>query len=352
MKIMNKIIALTDYKNNFGSKYKAQPYRSGFDKELIKTNFNKRGYEVEFIRMKEVDFNDDWKNKIVIYTSSEEIGLNYKSFIEDVVFGLERAGAFIIPRYDLLRAHSNKVYMEILRERLLGEKVSGNKSLLYGTLEELIIDIKREKIKYPCVIKASAGAMSRGVFLANNNNELEKSARKLSRSPHYISELKDILRSKKHNGYQMVSKYQNKFIIQKFIPELKNDWKVLVYGNRYYVLNRGIKQNDFRASGSHYNYRAGSKSGITELMLDSIKVIFEKLDVPHLSLDFAFDGKSNIIHEFQAIYFGTSTIDFSDDLFVFENGRWEIQKKKLNLEEEYVWGVVKYLEKHPELLSL
>lgn len=352
MKIMNKIIALTDYKNNFGSKYNAQPYRSGFDKELIEMNFNKYGFEVEFIRMKDVDFKDNWKNKIVIYTSSEEIGLNYKKYIEDIALGLEGAGALLIPRYDFLRAHNNKIYMEILRERLLGKELSGNSSLLYGTLEELKIDIEQNKIKYPCVIKATAGAMSRGVFLAKNKDELLKCAKKISRSPHLISELKDIVRSKKYEGYQKVSKYQNKFIVQKYLPGLKNDWKVLVYGNHYYVLNRGIRQNDFRASGSHYNYKAGSNAEISESMLDSIKIIFDKIDAPHLSLDFAFNGLANIIHEFQALYFGTSTKEYSNDYYIFESGHWAIQKTKMQIEEEYVWGVVKYLEKHPELLSL
>lgn len=343
---MDKIYALADYKNQFGSKWKAQPYRSGFDKKQLEKYFAKYGYDVEIIRFKDVSFKDDWKNKIVIYTSSEENNLHYKYFIEDVVLGLEKSGANVIPRFDFLRANNNKVYMEILRERLLGEELSGNSSFIYGTLEELLVDIKEGKLKYPCVIKAAAGAMSRGVFLAKSNDDLIKSARKLSRSPDYISEMKDEFRRKKHNGYIKESKYQNRFIIQKYIPDLKNDWKVLVYGNRYFVLNRGIKKNDFRASGSHYNYRAGSKSGITELMLNSIKVIFDKLDVPHLSLDIAFDGKTNIIHEFQAIYFGTSTIEFSDDLYVFENGHWETIKTILEPEEEYVLGIVKYLEKY------
>ena len=339
-----KIYALTDYKNYIGSKWKSQPYRSGFDKKLLETYFAKYGYDVEFIQIKDVNFKDDWRNKILIYTSSEEKGLHYKSFIEDIVLGLERAGAFVIPRYDFLRAHNNKVYMEILREQLLGEELSGNSSLFYGTLDELKCDIKLQKINYPCVIKAAEGAMSRGVFLVHNEYELLNNAKRISRSLHFVSEIKDVIRSKKHDGYLEVSKYQNKFILQKFIPNLKNDWKVLIYGNHFYVLNRGIKQNDFRASGSHYNYKAGSKAEISEPMLDSIKVIYEKMNIPHLSLDFAFDGKTNIVHEFQAIYFGTSTMNFSDDLYVFENGHWELRKSKMDLEEEYVWGIVKYLE--------
>ena len=36
---MNKIYILTDYKNIFGSKHNATPYRSGMNKKLLKKYF-------------------------------------------------------------------------------------------------------------------------------------------------------------------------------------------------------------------------------------------------------------------------------------------------------------------------
>lgn len=342
---MKKIYALTDYKNHFGSKWKAKPYRSDYDKSLLKKYFNKYGYKIEFINFKDVNFKDKWNKRILIYTSSEEVGLNYKSYIEDIVLGLERSGAYVIPGFDFLRANNNKVCMEILRDRLLGDELSGNRSKIYGTFEELKEDLSQNKINYPCVIKKSSGAMSRGVFLANSEKELEKYAKKISRSPNYLSELKEIVRRYKYKGYKRESKFQNKFIIQPFIPNLRNDWKVLVYGDHYYILNRGIKENDFRASGSHYNYKAGSKSEFPIHMLDMVEKIFKKLDVPHLSLDFAYDGEKSYVHEIQAVHFGTSTICFSDDYYTKRNGNWIVEKKQFDQEEEYVWGIVNYLEK-------
>lgn len=347
---MNKIYALTDYKGYFGSKWKAIPYRSGFNQQDLRTIFNKFHLEVEFIRYQDVIFSKSWENKIVIYTSSEEAGFYYKSFIEDVVLGLERAGAILLPGFDFLRANNNKVYMEILREQLLDERFEGNVSKGYGTLDELLIDLKKNKIDFPCVIKKAAGAMSRGVFLAKTENELIHNAKKISKTSNLRIVIKELIRAKKHSGYKVESKYQKKFIIQKFIPDLKNDWKILIFGNHYYVLNRGIKQNDFRASGSHYNYKAGSGAELPVNLLDSVRRLYEKLDVPHLSVDFAFDGDNVIIHEFQAVYFGTSTMEFSKDLYSFENGEWEIIKANFTQEEEYVWGIVKYLEAHPNLL--
>ena len=347
---MKKIYALTDYKNHFGSKWKASPYRSGYDKSLLKKYFNKYDFEIEFVQYKNITFNDDiWKNKVVIYTSSEEIGLNYKSYIEDIVLGIENSGAHVIPGYSFFRANNNKVCMEILRDQLLGDELSGNRSKIYGTFEELKEDLSQNKINYPCVIKKAAGAMSRGVFIANSEKALEKYAKKISRIPNYFAELKEILRKLKHKDYKAESKYQNKFIIQPFIPNLRNDWKVLVYGDHYYILNRGIKENDFRASGSHYNYKAGSKSEFPIHMLDMVEKIFKKLDVPHLSLDFAYDGEKSYVHEIQAVHFGTSTICFSDDYYTKRNGNWIVEKKQFDQEEEYVWGLVKYFEDHQEL---
>ena len=348
---MTKIYALTDYKNQFGSKWKSHPYRSGFDKTLLSKYFEKYGYEVEFIQLKDVEFEKSfWEGRVAIYTSSEDVGLNYKSYIEDIVFGLERLGAKVVPAYDFLRANNNKIYMEILREQLLGEKLSGNKSSYYGTLEELMVDVENEKIAYPCVIKKSAGAMSRGVFLAKNKMELIKYAKAISRSPHYLAELKELVRKKKHDGYKAESKYQHKFIIQPFIPKLKNDWKILVYGDHYYILKRGIKSNDFRASGSHHNYKAGSQSEFPVDLLDDVEQIYNKLDIPHLSLDFAYDGSSHYVHEIQAVHFGTSTIELCEDYFTKDsNNKWIAEKKQFDQEEEYVRGLVKYFERHPEL---
>lgn len=342
---MTKIYALTDYKNNFSSKWKAIPYRSGYDKSLLSKYLKKYDYEIEFIRLQDVEFTSDWKDRIVIYTSSEEVGLHYKNFIEDVVLGLQNLGAILLPKFDFLRANNNKVFMEVLRDIYLGEEISGNKSHLYGTLEELLVDIENGTINFPSVIKPASGAMSRGVELVKDKTELLEYAKKISRTRNIKSEIKEIVRSYKHQGYQKESKYQNKFILQNLIPNLKNDWKVIIYGDHYYVLNRGIKDNDFRASGSHYNYKAGSKSELPIHMFNEIKRIYDKLDVPHLSLDFAYDGERGYVIEFQAIHFGTSTLEFCDDYYTEKDGKWIVEKQKFDQEEEYVWGLVHYIKK-------
>lgn len=350
---MKVIYALTDYKNNFGSKWKDYPYRSGFDKSILESQFNKNGISVKFIKFKDINFhNQKWSNKIFIYTSSEEHGLYYKGFIEDIVLSLSNAGAIVIPSFQFLRANNNKVFMELLMEQVLGIENTGKKSKVYGTFEELSNDINNNRIKFPIVIKSADGSMSKGVQLANNKKDVKKIIKKLAYTSNFYHEIKESIRQKKYPGYKRESKFQKKFIVQPFLSGFKNDWKILIYGDHYYILNRGIKKNDFRASGSHYNYRAGSKSGFPLNILDKVEEIYMKLDVPHLSIDWAYNGERSFIHEIQAVHFGSSTLYYSDDYYIKKNGNWLSEKKQFeNEEEEYVAGLIKYFNRHPEFFE-
>lgn len=50
---------------------------------------------------------------------------------------------------------------------------------------------------------------------------------------------------------------------------------------------------------------------------------FKKLvNIPNISLDFAYDGKKGYIIEFQGVYFGQSTHDYSQDYYLKENDKW------------------------------
>ena len=133
------IVLLTDYKGFYQSRWKASPYRSGYDQELLKQRFADHGYDVEFIQFVDVDPSDPrWADQVVAYTSSEERGLHYKSYLEDVVYALELAGAKTVPPYRFLRALNNKVFMEMLRDQVLGESLGGMpRSLHFGALEDL-----------------------------------------------------------------------------------------------------------------------------------------------------------------------------------------------------------------------
>lgn len=342
---MTEIYLITDYKNNFGSKWKAQPYRSGYDKNILQDLFAKNGFKIIVLSAYEVKFDKNiWENRWVIFTSLEEKGLHYKNFLFDVLRGIENLGGKLIPGLDFLQAHENKVFMEILRETKLPEKYRTLNAQVFGTLEDLEKSLKKNLITYPCVIKKSSGSMSRNVALAKNENELVFAAKKMSSTYNFKANLKEIVRTKKYVGYKPESSFQNKFIIQPFVENLTCDWKVLIYGNQIYMLKRNIKENDFKASGSGLNYTAGSESGFPIEYLDFVYEFYKLLSVPNLSIDFSLINNQPYVFEFQAISFGTSTQYKSKDYYEKTGDSWELKKNIWSQEEVYVNSIVSFIQ--------
>ncbi len=335
---MKLIFALCDYEGRFGSKHFEKPYRSGMDKEKLVKAFLEKGYNLQYRYFSDIEFDSTYNNQFIIYTSQEDPGYYYKSFIEDIVYALEMNGAITIPSYKFLRANNNKVFMELLRKLYLPEKYH-LQVMFYGTYEELKRDINN--ISLPCVLKMAEGAVSKGVFFASSKRELLKKVKKVARTPCFYEEIKDILRLVKYNGYKRKSLYRKKFIIQEFIPDLANDWKVLVFWDKYYVLRRKNRPNDFRASGSGL---FSFDEIVDSRLLDAAKEIRRIFDVPMISLDLAISKNRVFLIEFQFLYFGTLILEKSPFYYINNNGNWEKIIEKSSLEDIYSYSIVSYIE--------
>ncbi|MHC1776980.1 MAG: hypothetical protein AB9834_16375 [Lentimicrobium sp.] len=345
---MKKIFLLTDYKDRFGSKYNDLPYRSGFDKNLLAEHFKNHGFQAIYRSFTDVDFrSDEFSGEYVLYTSSEDDGYNYKSFIEDIVLGLELSGAKVIPAYKYLRANNNKVFMEILRDQFYNDDVKALKAKGFGTLEDYIQRNERfNDEKY--VVKMSEGASGTGVFLADKNKDIYRVIKRASRTKNLISETWEEGRALKHKGYIKESKYRKKYIIQDFIQDLQNDWKIYIFGNKTYIFYRPIfKNRGIRASGGGYeNYLYGLKSNPPLGIFDFSDAIFRELNVPHASLDIAHNGKDFFLLEFQCLYFGTAGITLSNEYFTKHNNMWiQIDNSPYSSDQEkvYVESIVQYI---------
>ncbi|MFC2116710.1 RimK family alpha-L-glutamate ligase [Bacteroidota bacterium] len=340
-----KILALIDYKNRFGSKHFDEPYRSGMDKEVLRKLFAENGYDLEFNMFHDIDIADKerYSGLNVIYTSSEDIGYHYKSYIEDVVLALETVGANIIPNYLHLRANNNKVFMEVIRSQFFDDNLP--KSNHFGSLIDLLLTT--DKLTFPLVLKSAEGASGAGVFLVKNRKDLIKKIKRLKDYLYLKEDIKDYLRPIKHKGYQRESRYRKKFIIQDFIPELKNDWKVYVFGDKIFVFNRPIqKGRGIRASGGGYdNYFYGLEANTPSGMFDFAYNSFKKLKVPHASLDIAYDEHFFYLIEFQTLFFGTAGIPYSNGYFSNKGNSWEFITRKCSIEEAYCSSLVQFLEK-------
>lgn len=338
------LYVLLDYQGRFGSKHTSVPYRSGFDLNLLKNSFERNGINVIFLNFSEILFSEDWKGKFVIYTGSEDNGYYYKSYIEDVIYNLELLGAIVIPSYRYLRCNNNKVFMEMQRYWLLpDDRLS---AFTFGTIEEAKLAVQQKRIKFPCVVKAAEGACSSNVLKAETPEELYSAIKKMCATKNLKNNIKDYLRKYKYKGYVMESLYRHKFIIQPMVEGLANDWKLLIFGNKFFPLKRCIRKNDFRASGSHYNYSAGTLSGIPkELMLFGNKMM-KKMDLPMISIDVAIQNCIPYMIEFQALYFGSSTYFMTDKYFELNNGEWKECERILPYEELFANCISDYLKNY------
>jgi hypothetical protein len=305
--------------------------------DLLKKYFNEFGVEVSYNYFGDINFKD-LKDANYIYTSYEEKDGLYKSYIEDIVLGLQINNKRIIPEYKFLKAHHNKVFMEILRESIFDKKDNKLITRYFGTFEDF--DKNNIQISFPIISKPSAGSKSRGVKLNNNIDELKRNVRNLSQNFRLWDYLKDKIRAIRHKNYTPNSFNKHKFILQEYIGKLEGDWKILIYGNKYYPLYRKNRKNDFRASGSG---RLIFDEDINEKILEFALLIKEKLMTPILSLDIAFQDQTCYLIEFQALYFGTYTLEYSPFYFQKKNGIWSVHYEKSTLEKVYAESIYNHL---------
>lgn len=338
-----KINVLTDYRGWFCSSvlvYKQTGIVS-MDIDKLKAYALDESLELYFIQYSEIDLKRDYSGQCFIYTSSEDPELKYKSYFEDVLYALHRKGAILLPEWRYMRAHHNKALMEMLRDVDLAEIDTGIHSRIFGCYEEFFQCI--DEIRFPCVFKTAEGAGSKGVALFNDKEQAQKLLKELNINHKASLKEKLWLSIRRIKPSTIHSNYRNKFVIQNFIQGLSGDFKVLVFGDKYYALSRKNRDNDFRASGGgRLNYEPELPNGI----FDFAKSVYDALNVPILSLDIAFDGNRFYLIEFQCLHFGTATLEYSTHYHCLENGKWVRRDEMSVLEKEFIHSLKNYLSKN------
>jgi glutathione synthase/RimK-type ligase-like ATP-grasp enzyme len=336
---MNIIHMLVDYRGAFYSSFSTHKQLCSMNVEEIRHGFLDAGYELRVRQYCEVDFRkDDFKNQHILYQSSEDRGSLYKSYIEDILLGLRIQGAILIPRFECFRSHHNKVFAEILRSLSGNDAMMNIQSRQFGTYEEF----ERAAVDFPAVIKTSAGAGSRGVRLIEDSQDKKRIGRQLSKVGSWDEFTRELGKRLLRHGHVPYSLHRRKFIVQNFIQNLKGDYKVLVYGEKYYVVARRNRKNDFRASGSGLLHWPDV---VALEIMDFSKSVYETFDVPYASLDIAFDGQTAYLMEFQFVSFGTVTIEKSNFYFTKTESGWKKIEETPSLEKEFVRSIVRYLSK-------
>jgi len=333
------ILILLDYRSQFYSSTRSRG--ASLDISNIQTGFEKAGYEVSVRYFAEVNFRTtDHGGTFVLYQSSEDSSLVYKDYIEDILLGLSLQGAILVPKFPYFRAHHNKVFMEILRDLQKNKMFRIVSSQSFGTYEEYKRHFMTES--FPVVLKPSAGSKSQKIMIAHTRDKSDRAARKLSATPSFFNFLMFCRNLCDQKGFSPVSNNRRKFTVQSFVPSLSGDYKIVIYNDKYFVLFRKNRPNDFRASGSG---QLSFPQETPEQVLSYAKQVFERFAVPFISIDIGYDGSTCHLFEFQFVLFGQYAVEHSPWHFVWDKGKWNRIVARTTAEKELVQAVHNYIKK-------
>ncbi len=279
-------------------------------------------YDAEVITINDLSHIDFDKTDTVIYTSSDEI--NIRLYLKDVMYFVNQK-CRILPSYAMLMSHENKGFQQLFRSELGFGDLRGN----------YFFDIDYSNLPIPKIMKKTDGAGSSNVFLVKNkkdNLNIRKKYFNVSNKRKVIK-LQRKLKLKRNEFliYSYRHKGFNRFVEQVFIPNLKNDFKILVFGDRYYSLKRNIKKGDFRASGSKSVEHIRPPNEV----LDYAKSIFNEIKNPYASLDIAQSPEGCHLIEFQGTNFSPGTLLKAPDRYLCKDGEWVNEKNDGDLEENF-----------------
>lgn len=271
---------------------------------------------------------------IIIYTSSQRA--EHKQYIEDIMYLLKDSN-LLLPSFESLKAHDNKGFQYLLDKKY-------NLGLIPCDYLPDISELNTQTSRFPCVYKPAQGASSIGVSIVHNaselshhiNNYMDFSVRDLKK---YIK--KYIFRSKYNDKWERYLEFgKNRFLVQEYLPSLKHDYKVLIFGEKYYVLKRLVAAGDFRASGSGL-FSKEFDSELT-IILDSAYEFKNKYQSHIYSLDFCVSEDRAHLIEFQFTHVGPVTLTESECYFI-KSDDWEKVNAISNLEDEFTQSILGYL---------
>lgn len=349
---MKRLIILTDEDSNFLISIADLKNYTSMDISKISAFFIARDFYVDVFKFSELDLNDDYNGVYILYQTAETPGSFYKHYIEDLICFLEKHGAFVMPKHELLKAHHNKIFMEMMRLKFKDDSLKTITSRCYGSW----VDARNYDSPFPVVVKQSSGAGSEGVYLAKDKrgfNIIVKKAGNVLIGSGLIGLVVDFLKKSVKNIIKFLYPSRAKYlqydttpvsrsvVVQNFIEGLSNDCKVLIFGNKYFARYRKVRANDFRASGSGISYDVPDED--FEGILNFAKKLAGEIDFPIIGMDLGFDGKEYHLFEFQMIHIGTYPLHRSKFWHEFHDGKWVRFEGVSDLEEEFSRAINDYI---------
>ena len=349
---MKRLIILTDEESEFLVAKADFKNFTSMNIDKIKSYFQARDFTVSVYKFSELDTNLNYQGIFFLYQTSEAPGTFYKRYIEDLVYFLEKQGAIMIPRHEFLKEHHDKIFMELMRSRFSDESLKTIKSKCYGSW----VDAMNYNSTFPVVIKQVSNSGGAGVFLARNRKEYEKKIKKagnviigLSPSDLLLNFIKNSLKKVVKLFSPEKSRYvkyntapvSTPLVVQSFVEGLYGDYKVLVFGGKYYSMFRKNRKNDFRASGSGMFYEVPEED--RKGLLSFARKLTSEIDFPIFGIDIGFDGKNYHLIEFQMIHLGTSALHRSKFWYEFHDNDLVKHDGVSDLEEEFSRSIYEYI---------
>lgn len=350
---MKSLLIITDEQSEFlVSRADPRGYTS-MDVRKIADYFMARGFSVTISRFSELDLRADYMGVYIVYQSSETAGGFYKRYIESVINYLEKKGAITLPKFEYLRAHHDKVSMELIRSGFRDQALKTLESRPYGSW----IDARSYDSGFPVVVKSASSSASAGVFLAENKHEFDRLVRKAGKVvvSHGVYDffggwmkiqLKRLVKILDPSLKKYYWKYDTTpvslpLIVQPFVKGLKGDFKVLYFGGKYFSMYRRNRENDFRASGSGIFLDVPEES--FEGLLGFARRITNEIDFPMIGMDIGFDGETYHLIEFQMVDMGPYALQKSEFWHEYRDGRFVRIDGRSDLEEEFCRSIFEFV---------
>ncbi len=343
---MNKDLYILTGNNKFFGQARKPWVSIDYDEmESILKNYGFNIHQCEYHEV--INKSIEIKDSLVFYSFSQRAEI--RRYLQDILNYLSQFNNTFIPNLELLKCHENKGYQELYKRKLDIESLD---SFYFSNFN----DLKHYNFDYPIVLKTVEGSNGKGVFLINSKSDLVNKIRKIEKVG--LFESIDLIRRKyfrKNKTYKEYPKYNNKddylqyreylaknkrFILQKYVPNLMWDYRILVIFDRYYITKRHVGDDGFRASGAKrpdFDFMPDDK------ILNYAKQLYIKFDTPYFSIDIAYDEMNCYLLEFQALHFGPNWFLKTSGFYTHKNNNWNFNKKKPSIENDLAYGLISYI---------
>lgn len=349
MAMSPSLLILTDGDGDFLVSMGDLVHFTSMDVPKLKEQFEQWGCDVQVKTYGDLDLEQDFHGTYVVYQTAEKKGPFYKHYVEDIVYFLKQHGAIPLPRFEYLKAHHNKGYMEMLRRDFVNVELKTLKSLYFGSQSEALAAMPTQ---FPVVLKQTAGSGSEGVYLARNPAEYRRYTHAITQTvlgSDWVGVAREGIKGTIRRALaRFVATYrkedppvQQPVVVQEFLPGLPGDYKVVVFGDKYYTLYRQNRENDFRASGGGklFVVPEAERPGL----LGFARKAAEEIQFPILGLDIAFDGHRYHLLEFQMLHLGPYTLQAAKFWHEYREGQWLQFDGKSDLEVEFCRSICQFI---------